>query len=90
MPTPHGGGIAIAFTWFAGYIYLLHLTSADPSLFYALIVGSLLSLVSYIDDLYRVLWPKMRLVTRSFVSVAFMLSVVQIKLILDFGYLKIN
>lgn len=65
--TPHGGGIAIAITWFGGLFYLYIFDSIDPKLFFALLVGLVLSVVSYIDDL-RDLSPKIRLLTQAFVS----------------------
>lgn len=84
IPTPHGGGIAIAITWFTGIIYFFTLNSIDPSLFYALIAGSLLSLVSYIDDLYE-LSPKVRLITQAFVSIVGLYSLGGLTQI-DFGF----
>lgn len=67
-PTPHGGGIAIAVTWFFGLLYLFTCKEIDAQLFSALMVGSVLSLVSFLDDLYE-LSPKKRLFTQAFVSV---------------------
>lgn len=67
-PTPHGGGVAIAICWFFGLIYLFMYNTIDPSLFYALMAGSLLSCVSYYDDLYE-LSPKIRLMAQSLVSI---------------------
>jgi Fuc2NAc and GlcNAc transferase len=67
VPTPHGGGIALAITWFIGLFYL-HLTSQiDTSLFYALLVGVIISVVSFFDDLYD-LSPKVRLLSQSLVA----------------------
>ena len=66
-PTPHGGGIAIAVTWFAGLIYLFVTNQIDNNLFYALIVGVIISVVSYFDDLYE-LSAKIRLFTQSSVA----------------------
>ena len=66
-PVPHGGGIAIAVTWFLGLIYLFTCKAIEPSLFYALMCGSLLSIVSYFDDLYE-LSPKIRLFVQALVS----------------------
>lgn len=67
-PIPHGGGIAIAVTWFLGLMYLFTCKEIDTQLFLALMVGSVLSLVSFLDDLYE-LSPKKRLLTQAFVSV---------------------
>lgn len=67
-PTPLGGGIAIAITWFFGIIYLFTCKEIDTQLFLALMVGSVLSLVSFLDDLYE-LSPQKRLFAQAFVSV---------------------
>ena len=69
IPTPHGGGIAIALTWFCGLIYLFTCNKIDASLFYALMCGTLLSLVSYLDDVYE-LSPRLRLIVQALVSSA--------------------
>jgi len=67
-PTPHGGGIAIAITWFLGLVYLFTCQEIETPLFSALMVGALLSIVSFLDDVYE-LSPKKRLLTQAFVSV---------------------
>jgi len=67
VPTPHGGGIAIVFTWFLGISYLYFMQEIDSRLFYALIVGVLISIVGYIDDLYG-LCAKKRLLAQSLVA----------------------
>ncbi|WP_067177438.1 glycosyltransferase family 4 protein [Sulfurospirillum sp. UCH001] len=67
VSTPHGGGIAIALTWFLGLLYFVLYDKVDGSLFNALVCGSLLSLVSYLDDLYE-LSPKIRLLIQALVS----------------------
>lgn len=68
-PTPHGGGIAIALSWFFGLVYLFTCNAIETSLFYALMWGSLLSVVSYMDDLYE-LSAKIRLLVQAFVGIA--------------------
>jgi len=67
IPTPHGGGIAIAITWFTGLLYLFLIGNIDSSLYYALMVGTVISIVSYFDDLFK-LSPKVRLITQTFVA----------------------
>ncbi|QOP45829.1 MraY family glycosyltransferase [Sulfurimonas paralvinellae] len=69
VPTPHGGGIAIAVTWFMGLLYLFITDQIDTSLFYALLVGALISIVSFFDDMYE-LSPKLRLGVQSLVALA--------------------
>ncbi|MDQ7042133.1 MAG: glycosyltransferase family 4 protein [Sulfurimonas sp.] len=60
VATPHGGGIAIAVTWFIGLFYLYLIDSIDRTLFFTLLVGILISVVSYFDDLFE-LSAKLRL-----------------------------
>lgn len=69
VPTPHGGGIAIAVTWFFGLSYLYLNDKMDASLYAALMSGILISVVSYADDLFE-LSAKVRLVTQAIVAVA--------------------
>lgn len=64
VPTPHGGGIAITLTWFAGLLYLFTSNMIEPSLFYALMCGSVISIVSFCDDIYE-LSPKVRLMVQA-------------------------
>jgi len=67
IPTPHGGGIAIATTWLTGLFYLNLTNQIETNLFYALLVGFLISIVSFFDDLYE-LSPKFRLIIQSLVA----------------------
>jgi len=66
-PTPHGGGLAIAFTWFLGLSYLYYNNDINTSLYMALMMGIVLSCVSYLDDLFE-LSPKIRLITQAIVA----------------------
>ena len=68
VPTPHGGGIAIAITWFIGLICLYVDNQIDINLFYALMVGVVISVVSFFDDIYD-LSPKLRLLVQSGVAI---------------------
>ena len=67
VPTPHGGGIAIAISWFVGLIYLYFNHQIESSLFYALMSGMIISVVSYLDDLFE-LSTKIRLTTQTLVA----------------------
>ncbi len=49
-PVPHGGGIAIALTWFLGLTYLFFSQEINQNLYYALMTGIIISVISYIDD----------------------------------------
>lgn len=68
-PTPHGGGIAIAITWFIGLFYLYFTAQIETNLFYALLFGFIISIVSFFDDIYE-LSPKLRLITQAIVAIA--------------------
>nr|WP_321268040.1 glycosyltransferase family 4 protein [uncultured Sulfurimonas sp.] len=68
VPTPHGGGIALAITWFVGLGYLYFTEDVDPNLFYALLVGVIISVVSFFDDLYE-LSAKLRLIVQGSVAI---------------------
>lgn len=68
VPTPHGGGISIAITWFIGLVYLYSTAQIDSSLFYALMMGIIISCISFIDDIYE-LSAKVRLLVQSLVAI---------------------
>ncbi|MFA5478377.1 MAG: glycosyltransferase family 4 protein, partial [Bacteroidales bacterium] len=68
VPTPHGGGIAIAITWFIGLFYLFFIGQIENNLFYALLFGAVISIVSFFDDIYE-LSPKIRLISQSIVAI---------------------
>jgi len=68
VPTPHGGGIAIAVTWLIGLLYLFFSNEIESNLFYALLVGIIISIVSFFDDLYE-LSPKLRLIVQALVAI---------------------
>ncbi|MAC83428.1 MAG: glycosyl transferase [Arcobacter sp.] len=68
VPTPHGGGIAIAVTWFVGLFYLYFSNEIESTLFYALLVGIIISIVSFFDDIYE-LSAKFRLIVQSIVAI---------------------
>ncbi|MFY9092918.1 glycosyltransferase family 4 protein [Aliarcobacter butzleri] len=68
VPTPHGGGIAIAITWFIGLFYLFFIGQIEENLFYALLFGAVISIVSFFDDIYE-LSPKVRLIIQAIVAI---------------------
>ena len=67
VPTPHGGGIAIVITWFVGIGYLYFNNQIESDLFFALLMGIIISVVSYFDDIYD-LSPKVRLLAQGVVA----------------------
>lgn len=68
VPTPHGGGIAIAITWFIGLFYLYFIGQIENNLFYALLFGAVISIVSFFDDIYE-LSPKLRFIIQAIVAI---------------------
>ncbi len=67
VPTPRGGGVAIALTWFISISFLYYFNQIEKSLFFALITGLLLSIISLIDDIYT-LKNKPRLFVQALVA----------------------
>ena len=67
VAVPHGGGIAIAVSWFVGISYLYYFDQMQSPLYFAFMIGVVLSVVSYLDDLFH-LSAKVRLVVQSFVA----------------------
>jgi UDP-N-acetylmuramyl pentapeptide phosphotransferase/UDP-N-acetylglucosamine-1-phosphate transferase len=67
IPTPRGGGIAIALTWFTSISILYYYHQIDKSLFLAFFSGLLLSVISLLDDIYT-LKNKPRLLVQAIVS----------------------
>jgi len=67
VPTPHGGGIAVAITWFSGLIYLYFTDQIDLELFYALLIGVFIAIVGLIDDIVE-LPAKTRMIVFSIVG----------------------
>jgi Fuc2NAc and GlcNAc transferase len=54
IPTPRGGGLAIAAVWFLA-VLLLYLNGViETELFYALLSGLILVVISYIDDILNI------------------------------------
>ena len=88
VPTPHGGGIAIAITWFIGLFYLYFTAQIELNLFYALMFGAIISIVSFFDDIYE-LSPKLRLIVQSVVSLLGLYSLGGFE-ILTFGLFDIS
>jgi UDP-N-acetylmuramyl pentapeptide phosphotransferase/UDP-N-acetylglucosamine-1-phosphate transferase len=61
IPTPHGGGMAIVLTWFIGISVMYYWGMVEKSLYFPLICGVLLAIVSLIDDIIG-LKPYIRLI----------------------------
>lgn len=59
-PVPRGGGLAIVITWYIGISILFFAKYIDSNLYFALLSGILLAIISLIDDLIN-LKPLIRL-----------------------------
>ena len=68
IPTPHGGGLAIVITWYIGISILFFSDIIDRSLYFALLSGVLLTIVSLTDDLIG-LKPAIRLFFQFFTAI---------------------
>lgn len=69
LPTPYGGGVAIAVSWFVGLCYLYFYDQIEANLFYALMLGVVISVLGYLDDLYE-LSARFRILIQSAVAIA--------------------
>lgn len=88
IPTPHGGGVAIAVVWFLGLLYLYFSGYIDSHLFFALIVGIAIAVVGLVDDMVE-LKPKTRMVVFGLVAVFGIYEIGGLHSI-DFGILSIE
>jgi Fuc2NAc and GlcNAc transferase len=61
VPTPKGGGIAIVLTWYLGISVLYFAGEIEKNLYYAMLSGLMIAIVSFIDDLFE-LKPWIRLI----------------------------
>lgn len=60
IPTPRGGGLAIVTSWYIGIIILYCFDLIEQNLFFALLSGIVLAIVSFLDDIIE-LKPLVRL-----------------------------
>lgn len=68
VPTPHGGGIAIAITWFIGLFYLYMHNQIPIELFLSLLGGLLIVILGFVDDMFDI-DAKIRLLMQVLVSI---------------------
>ncbi|HAF28019.1 MAG TPA: glycosyl transferase [Bacteroidales bacterium] len=54
LPTPRGGGLAIVISWYMGISILFYFKLIELGLFLALLSGSIIAVVSLIDDIIKV------------------------------------
>ncbi len=63
IPTPRVGGLAIVISWYIGISFLFFTKTIEKELYYALLSGVLLAIVSFIDDIINIK-PIIRLVVQ--------------------------
>lgn len=69
VPTPRVGGLAIVLTWYIGLIGFFYYGLISAYLFYALMCGALLAIISFIDDLIEIK-PVIRLIVHFVVVIS--------------------
>lgn len=84
-PTPRGGGLAIVITWYVGITILFFFNFVDNYLYYALLSGAILAIVSLIDDVID-LPPVLRLIAQIITAIAAFVLLNGIDSIQIFGY----
>lgn len=87
-PTPRGGGLAIAVSWFAGISYLNFTGNMDVNLYYALLSGILISGISFLDDIYT-LKSLPRMIIHAISTLIALYFIGGLKVI-DFGFFTIE
>jgi Fuc2NAc and GlcNAc transferase len=63
IPTPRGGGIAVAVSWFVGLLYFQFTHKIDSQLFLALLSGLPLAIIGILDDIMS-LKPGLRFIVQ--------------------------
>jgi len=88
IPTPRGGGLAIALVWFLSVVVFHHTGDISDELFFALLSGLILVVISFIDDILSISYS---------VRIIFQILSITIGLFfiggvehLDFGIFQIN
>lgn len=84
QPTPKGGGLAIVISWYAGITFLFLTGSLNKNLYFALLCGILLAIISLIDDLYDIK-PYIRLIAQTTAAIASLIFLNGIQPVLVFG-----
>ncbi|MCB2195282.1 MAG: glycosyltransferase family 4 protein [Bacteroidetes bacterium] len=84
-PTPRGGGLAIVISWYIGITMLFYFNLIESYLFYALLSGIILAIVSLIDDVID-LPPVVRLLAQITTAVLAFISLNGIDPIQIFGF----
>jgi len=69
IPTPRGGGLAIVMAWYLSITFLWLSNLIEQNLYFALLSGLLLAIISFVDDIVS-LKPIVRLLTQLITSIA--------------------
>jgi len=88
IPTPRGGGLAIVVAFYVGLFFIFYLKLIDKNLFFALLSGFPLIIVSIIDDLKDVS-PKIRIFMQ-FISSFLVIYFIGGIQIIDLGFYTIT
>ena len=88
VPTPRGGGLAIVISFYLAVTYYFIIGNLESRLFYALLSGIPLIIISIIDDIIS-LSPKIRFITQ-FISSALALFFLNGLQTLDLGFIQFN
>jgi len=83
-PTPKGGGLAIVIAWYIGISVLFMTESLNKNLYFALISGILLAIISLIDDLYDIK-PVIRLIAQTCAAIISLIFLNGIQPVILFG-----
>lgn len=67
-PVPRGGGLAIVICWYTGITALYLLDSINPKLYFSLMSGILIAVISMLDDIYNIR-PVIRILVQGTVAV---------------------
>jgi Fuc2NAc and GlcNAc transferase len=67
-PVPKGGGLAIIICWYLGISGMFYLDYIESKLYFALLSGTILAIVSFFDDIYDIK-PVIRLVIQTLAAI---------------------
>jgi Fuc2NAc and GlcNAc transferase len=83
-PTPRGGGLAVVISWYIGITFSFFAGCLNRNLYFALLCGILLAIISLIDDLYDIK-PYIRLIAQTSAAIISLIFLNGIQPIILFG-----
>lgn len=83
-PTPRGGGLAIVISWYSGITILFLTGLLNKNLYFALLCGILLAIISLFDDLYDIK-PVIRLIAQTTAAIISLIFLNGIQPVILFG-----